>query len=89
MRIVTALDGNALLRRGVPLTAASQRENARIACAQLARIISGNEVVIAHGNGPPGPEHGWNAHRPVGTGNRVSLSDDSTRCSTVAGCCTP
>tara|TARA_B100000700_G_scaffold300257_1_gene368174 strand:- start:2780 stop:3709 length:930 start_codon:yes stop_codon:yes gene_type:complete len=52
MRIVTALGGNALLRRGEPLTADNQRENVRIACAQLARIIPGNEVVIAHGNGP-------------------------------------
>ncbi|MEC7474211.1 MAG: carbamate kinase [Pseudomonadota bacterium] len=52
MRIVTALGGNALLRRGEPLTADKQRENVRIACAQLARIIPGNEVVIAHGNGP-------------------------------------
>ncbi|MDW5377935.1 carbamate kinase [Halomonas sp. HP20-15] len=52
MRIVTALGGNALLRRGEPLTADNQRENVRIACAQLAKIISGNEVVIAHGNGP-------------------------------------
>ncbi|GAB2800585.1 carbamate kinase [Halomonas shantousis] len=52
MRIVTALGGNALLRRGEPLTADRQRENVRVACAQLARIIPGNEVVIAHGNGP-------------------------------------
>jgi len=52
MRIVIALGGNALLRRGEPLTADNQRENVRTACAQIARIASGNELVVAHGNGP-------------------------------------
>lgn len=52
MRIVAALGGNALLRRGEPLTAENQRQNVRVACEQLARIIPGNELVIAHGNGP-------------------------------------
>ncbi|MES1951716.1 carbamate kinase [Salinisphaera sp. S4-8] len=52
MRIVTALGGNALLRRGQPLTAENQRANVRVACQQLARIMPDHEVVIAHGNGP-------------------------------------
>lgn len=52
MRIVVALGGNALLRRGEPLTADNQRENVRLACSQIARIEPGNELVIAHGNGP-------------------------------------
>lgn len=52
MRIVVALGGNALLRRGEPLTAENQRENVRIATGQLAKIVDGNELVIAHGNGP-------------------------------------
>ena len=52
MRIVTALGGNALLRRGQPLTAENQRANVRVACEQLARIMPQHEVVIAHGNGP-------------------------------------
>jgi carbamate kinase len=52
MRIVIALGGNALLRRGEPLSAANQRENVRIAATQIARIATGNELVIAHGNGP-------------------------------------
>ncbi|MBS64603.1 carbamate kinase [Salinisphaera sp.] len=52
MRIVTALGGNALLRRGQPLTAENQRANVRLACEQLARIMPDHEVVIAHGNGP-------------------------------------
>lgn len=52
MRIVVALGGNALLRRGEPLSAENQRTNVRIACAQIAGIAAGNQLVIAHGNGP-------------------------------------
>jgi carbamate kinase len=52
MRLVIALGGNALLRRGEPMTADNQRENIRLACAQIAHIASGNELVVAHGNGP-------------------------------------
>ena len=52
MRIVVALGGNALLRRGQPMTAENQRENIRTSTAQIARIAPGNELVVAHGNGP-------------------------------------
>ncbi|RWU25349.1 carbamate kinase [Pseudomonas alkylphenolica] len=52
MRIVVALGGNALLRRGEPMTAENQRANIRIATEQIAKIHPGNELVIAHGNGP-------------------------------------
>ncbi|MFX1766522.1 carbamate kinase [Paraburkholderia sp. A1RI-2L] len=52
MRIVIALGGNALLRRGEPMTADNQRENVRIAAQQIAQIAPDNELVIAHGNGP-------------------------------------
>ncbi|WP_176080007.1 carbamate kinase [Paraburkholderia tropica] len=52
MRIVIALGGNALLRRGEPMTAENQRENVRLAATQIAQIAPGNELVIAHGNGP-------------------------------------
>ena len=52
MRIVVALGGNALLRRGQPMTAENQRENIRTATAQIARVAPGNELVVAHGNGP-------------------------------------
>jgi carbamate kinase len=52
MRIVVALGGNALLRRGQPMTADQQRENVRVAAQQLAPIADGNELVISHGNGP-------------------------------------
>ena len=52
MRIVIALGGNALLRRGEEMTAENQRENIRIAVKVLAPIIEKHEVVISHGNGP-------------------------------------
>jgi len=52
MRIVIALGGNALLRRGEPLSAENQRDNVRSACVQIARIAPGKQLVIAHGNGP-------------------------------------
>ncbi len=52
MRIVIALGGNALLRRGEDMTAENQRENLRIAAKVLAPIIEKHEVVISHGNGP-------------------------------------
>ncbi|NWB87647.1 carbamate kinase [Pseudomonas gingeri] len=52
MRIVVALGGNALLRRGEPMTADNQRANIRIATEQIAKIYPGNQLVIAHGNGP-------------------------------------
>ena len=52
MRIVVALGGNALLRRGEPLSADNQRANIRIATEQIAKIHPGNQLVIAHGDGP-------------------------------------
>ena len=52
MRIVVALGGNALLRRGQPLTAENQRENIRGAAAMLAPLAREHELVITHGNGP-------------------------------------
>jgi carbamate kinase len=52
MRVVAALGGNALLRRGQALTAENQRDNARAACRALAPIAREHELVISHGNGP-------------------------------------
>jgi len=52
MRIVTALGGNALLRRGQALTAENQRENTAIAAEALAKIAVGHELIVTHGNGP-------------------------------------
>jgi len=50
VRVVVALGGNALLRRGEPLTAENQRANARVACGALATLE--HQLVISHGNGP-------------------------------------
>lgn len=53
MRIVVALGGNALSKRGEPLTAAGQRASIRVAAQSLAAMLeAGHEVVITHGNGP-------------------------------------
>jgi carbamate kinase len=52
MRVVVALGGNALLRRGEPMTAENQRANVRRAAEALAPIASAHELVISHGNGP-------------------------------------
>ena len=52
MRVVVALGGNALLRRGEPLSAENQRANARVACKALAPVALEHELVISHGNGP-------------------------------------
>jgi carbamate kinase len=52
MRVVVALGGNALLRRGEPLSAENQRENVARACAALAPLALEHELVISHGNGP-------------------------------------
>lgn len=52
MRIVIALGGNALLRRGEAMTAENQRNNIQIATKSLAPVVEQNELVISHGNGP-------------------------------------
>ena len=52
MRIVVALGGNALLRRGEHPTAAVQRKNVRAAAEALAPVANAHELVITHGNGP-------------------------------------
>jgi carbamate kinase len=52
MRIVIALGGNALLRRGEPMTTEVQRKNVRIAAAAIAPLTARHSVVVVHGNGP-------------------------------------
>ena len=52
MLIVVALGGNALLRRGQPMTAEMQRNNIRIAAQALAPIAKEHSLVLSHGNGP-------------------------------------
>jgi len=52
MRVVAALGGNALLRRGQPMTAENQRENVAVAARALLPIAQAHELVLTHGNGP-------------------------------------
>jgi len=52
MLVVVALGGNALLRRGEPMTAENQRRNIRVAAQALAPVAAEHRLVVAHGNGP-------------------------------------
>ena len=52
MRIIAALGGNALLRRGEPLDMPTQRANARVAARALAELARDHELIVTHGNGP-------------------------------------
>jgi carbamate kinase len=52
MRVVVALGGNALLKRGEPMTAENQRINVRSAAPALADVAKRHELVLSHGNGP-------------------------------------
>jgi carbamate kinase len=52
MRVVVALGGNALLKRGEPLTAENQRSNVRAASPALASVAQQHQLVLSHGNGP-------------------------------------
>jgi carbamate kinase len=51
-RLVVALGGNALLRRGQPLEAQIQRANVAQAARALAELAVEHELVLTHGNGP-------------------------------------
>jgi carbamate kinase len=52
MRIVAALGGNALLKRGEPPDSAIQERHVISAVRALAPLAAGHELVITHGNGP-------------------------------------
>jgi carbamate kinase len=51
-RLVVALGGNALLRRGQPLEAEIQRANVWKAAHAIAELAAEHELVLTHGNGP-------------------------------------
>ena len=52
MRIVAALGGNALLRRGEIADADAQRRNVERAVSALAEVAADHELIVTHGNGP-------------------------------------
>ena len=52
MRVVIALGGNAIARRGEALDADSQRRRVREAASAVADIARASETVVTHGNGP-------------------------------------
>jgi carbamate kinase len=52
MRFVVALGGNAILRRGQPMTVRVQRENIRKAAEALVPVARSHQLVLSHGNGP-------------------------------------
>ena len=49
MRVVVALGGNALQKRGEPMTVENQRDNVRTACRALSPVAMEHELVISHG----------------------------------------
>ena len=52
MRVVAALGGNALLRRGERADAEVQRRHVADAARSLAEIAREHELIVTHGNGP-------------------------------------
>lgn len=52
MRVVVALGGNALLRRGERPDAAPQVDQVRHVAGPLAKLARDHELVVVHGNGP-------------------------------------
>ena len=51
-RLVVALGGNALLRRGEAMTADIQRQHAAEAMTAVAELAGSHDIVLTHGNGP-------------------------------------
>jgi carbamate kinase len=52
MRVVAALGGNAMIRRGQRADADVQRENIARAVDSLAELARDHELIVTHGNGP-------------------------------------
>jgi len=52
LRVVVALGGNALLRRGETPTAEAQRRNLERAGEAIAGVARDHDLVVTHGNGP-------------------------------------
>ena len=49
MRVLVALGGNALQKRGEPRTVASQRANVAAACRALVPVALAHELAAGHG----------------------------------------
>jgi carbamate kinase len=69
-RIVIALGGNAILRRGEAPTMENQRLNVRAAARSIAPLAADNDLVISHGNGP---QVGMLALQAAQSGQHASL----------------
>jgi carbamate kinase len=52
VRVVVALGGNALLKRGESPDASIQQDNIRLAVSSIAQLARHHDVVVTHGNGP-------------------------------------
>jgi carbamate kinase len=52
MKVVIALGGNALIRRGEKAEASTQIKNVEIAAKSIANVAKDNQVILTHGNGP-------------------------------------
>jgi carbamate kinase len=52
VRVVVALGGNALLRRGQPVDAPTLRANIATAVEAIAELARVHQIVVTHGNGP-------------------------------------
>jgi carbamate kinase len=52
MRVVVALGGNALLKRGEPMTSDVQRTNIKVAAQALAPVAKEHQLVLSQGNDP-------------------------------------
>ena len=51
-RLVVALGGNALLKKGEPLSFGAQQKAAALAAPMLVNLAMSHEVILVHGNGP-------------------------------------
>jgi carbamate kinase len=52
VRVVVALGENALLRRGQPADAITQRANIATAVAAITELARDHQVIVTHGNSP-------------------------------------
>jgi carbamate kinase len=52
MKIVIAIGGNALLKKGQALEADILKHNCQLAAKSIARLANSHEIILVHGNGP-------------------------------------